>query len=316
MTSAEQTRDSIELSYPTTISKLDRTWVGIALCALSGISYGSQALLVKWAYAQNVNTITVLTMRFTVAAIGIWLLVGFVRPNLRLPASKIAGLGVLGLMFIVNAGCYYLSLDMLGAGTAALLGSTFPIWVVIWSVLFLSDRMDKQRLLALTLSLAGCVLTIDPVAVFTSGTEKFSWLGAFLALFGAFSYSFFILLSGKIGKGVSGLVASAYMVPVTAGSFIIIALITGQFMWNMNGLGWLFCIGVGLGAAIAIGTYQAGIQLIGPSRASIVGTTEPATAVLLGILFLSEPTSLVKMSGGALIIAAIILLSRPARSKK
>src|SRR5690348_6084148 len=98
MTLGEQTRDgnnSTDLCYPKTTSKKDRTWLGIVLCTISGSSFGGQALLAKWAYAQNVNSTTVLTMRFTVAAIGIWLMLAFIRPNLRLPTSKIAGLGFL-----------------------------------------------------------------------------------------------------------------------------------------------------------------------------------------------------------------------------
>lgn len=290
--------------------KPDRTWLGIGLCALSGVSYGAQALLVKWAYAQGVNTTSVLTLRFVVAAVGCWLLVGLMRPGLRLSVPRVAGLGFLGLLFVINSLFYYLSLDMLDAGTAALLGSTFPGWVVLWSVLFLKERLDIRRGLALLFALVGCVLTADPASFLGASGEKFSWPGVVLALTGALGYSFYILLSGRFGQGVPGLVVAAYSVPVTALVFIVWCAISGQFQWGMNGLGWLCCLGVGVGAAIAIGTYQVGIQLIGPSRAAITATTEPATAVLLGIVVLGETASLVKLLGGGLIIGAVMLLSR------
>ncbi len=296
----------------TNSAKSENLWLGIGLCSLSGISYGAQALFVKWAYAEGVNTTTVLTLRFVVAALGCWLMVGLFRPQTRLTNSKKTGLLALGLIFVFNALFYYLSLDKLDAGTAALLGSTFPGWVVLWSALFLKEKLDKRRSIALLLALSGCLLTIDP---FNLSSGKFSLFGAVLALGSAFSYSFYILLSNKLGKNVPSVLAAAYSLLATASVYILWCLFTGQFQWQMSGAGWLYCLAIGVGAAIAIGTYQAGIQLIGPSRAAITGTTEPATAVLLGILVLNENANLIKLIGGCLIIGAVLLLSR-SRSKQ
>ncbi len=50
--------------------------------------------------------------------------------------------------------------------------------------------------------------------------------------------------------------------------------------------------------------------MIGASRAAITGTTEPATAVVLGILLLGDPTNPVKLGGGVLIIGAVLVMSQ------
>jgi drug/metabolite transporter (DMT)-like permease len=187
--------------------------------------------------------------------------------------------------------------------------------VVLWSVLFLKERMDKQRAGALLLALLGCVLTVDPFSLVGASAAKFSFEGVFLALGSALSYSFYILLAGRFGKGVPGLVAAAYSVPATALIYIGWCILSGQFQWGMSGLGWLYCLVIGVGAALAIGCYQTGIQLIGPVRASITATTEPATAVLLGIIILNENANLVKLVGGSLILGAVLLLSRPRKEQ-
>ncbi len=293
--------------------RINRGWLGIILCALAGASYGGQAIVAKLAYAEGVNVTTLLTMRFVMGGIAIWLIVAVVKPDLRLAPRKMAGLGVLGLLFISNAGLYYLSLNMLGAGTGALLGNTFPIWVVLWSVLFFKEKMDRGRILALGLAVLGCGLTVDPLAVVASG-EKFSWLGGVLAISSSFSNAIYIILSNKFGKGIQGLVIAAWSIPVTATAYILWCVVSGQFQWDMTPLGWLFCIGIGVATGLAIGIYQAGIQMVGSSRAAITATTEPATAVLLAILLLNEPASLIKLTGGACILAAIVLLSRPSPS--
>ncbi len=288
-----------------------RRWLGIGLCAISGISYGFQALLAKLAYSNGGNVSTMLTLRFTIAALGVWGLVALLRPPLRQPRSTLLGLGFLGSLFVTNSLFFYLALQEMAAGTATLLVFSFPALVVVWSVLFFKERLKLARGVALVMALLGCALTIDPLAALASG-QNFSWLGTLFALGSAFSNSFYVLLSGKFGRGVPGLVAAAWGVPITAGIFAAWGLLSGNFQANMTPLGWACCLAIGLMTAFSIGAFLTGIQLIGPSRASITATTEPATTVLISIFFLSEPASLIKLAGGALIIGAVILLSKPA----
>lgn len=295
--------------------KMKQPWFGILLCALAGASYGAQAILAKWAYEQGVNVTTLLTIRLVMASLAIWLLVPFFRPKLQVTPRQRVGLIILGLNFIGSTGMYYLSLNLLGASTAALLGNTYPVWVVLWMALFFHEKFDRQRLLILAMAVVGCVLTVDPGVLLSKG-ETFSWIGAFLAVGSALSNSIYIILSGKVGRGISGLTIAAWSTPVTALAYIVWCLISGQFLWDMTPTGWMLAIAVGVATGLAIGVYQAGIQLIGSSRAAITATTEPATALLLAVVLLGEPSSPVKITGGLLIMAAIVLLSRPGVAAK
>jgi drug/metabolite transporter (DMT)-like permease len=49
---------------------------------------------------------------------------------------------------------------------------------------------------------------------------------------------------------------------------------------------------------------------VGASTASVLSTVEPATTVLLAVLFLDESASPLQLIGGALLIAAIVLCQR------
>ena len=305
------------LKEPETIAApvaADQRLLGIVLCALAGASYGAQAIFAKLAYEQGANTLTVLTTRFVIGALGIWLLVALFRPSLRLSRAKLGGLAFLGVMFVVNAGLYYLSLGLLGAGTGALLGSTFPIWVVLWSVLFLHEPLDATRGGALLLALVGAALTVDPLNIIVNG-EAFSWLGFALSVSSAFSYSIYIVLSSRIGRGVSGIVSAAVSMPVTAAIYCVIAFARNDFQWGMSALGWVYCAGIGIGVGLSVALYLVGLQMIGPSRAAIAQTTEPATAVILGILLLGEPTSLIKLLGGVFVVSAVVLLSHKPKAQ-
>jgi drug/metabolite transporter (DMT)-like permease len=250
-----------------------------------------------------------LTIRFVVATLGIWGMVFLLHPPMRQPPATLGKLGFLGLLFVTNSLTYYMSLQELSADTACLLVFSFPALVVIWSAFFFKERLNKVRSLALVLALAGCALTVDPMAALAPG-HNFSWLGVSLALGSALSNSFYVLLSGRFGRGVPGLVVAAWGAPVTASIFSIWAFSSGQFQFQLPLLAWICCIAIGLGTALGICFFLKGIQLIGPSQASITSTTEPATTVLISILLMGEPASPVKLAGGVIIISAVVLLSR------
>jgi drug/metabolite transporter (DMT)-like permease len=63
-----------------------------------------------------------------------------------------------------------------------------------------------------------------------------------------------------------------------------------------------------LGTTIPVLTFILGLRLVGPSRAAILSTFEPASTVLLAVIILGELASPLQYLGGALIIASVLLL--------
>ena len=64
---------------------------------------------------------------------------------------------------------------------------------------------------------------------------------------------------------------------------------------------------------LAIFTFFAGLERVGPSAASILSTFEPVVTIVLAYLVLSERLSALQLAGAALVLAAAILLAAPAR---
>jgi drug/metabolite transporter (DMT)-like permease len=63
-----------------------------------------------------------------------------------------------------------------------------------------------------------------------------------------------------------------------------------------------------LGTTIPVLTFILGLRLVGPSRAAILSTFEPASTVLLAVIILGELASPLQYLGGALIIASVLVL--------
>ena len=84
------------------------------------------------------------------------------------------------------------------------------------------------------------------------------------------------------------------------------------------GWGWLACIAV-VSTVAAISLFFAGLRRVGPTTASILATVEPLVTVLLAFLVFGETLGPVQLVGGALVLAAVLVLCArgwPSASKR
>jgi drug/metabolite transporter (DMT)-like permease len=68
---------------------------------------------------------------------------------------------------------------------------------------------------------------------------------------------------------------------------------------------------------IAVSCFFAGLRRVGPSEAAILSTFEPPVTVMLAFLVLGERLTMPQLAGGALVLAAVVMLqlrAGPSRS--
>ena len=73
------------------------------------------------------------------------------------------------------------------------------------------------------------------------------------------------------------------------------------------GWGWLACLAV-VSTVGAISLFFAGLRRVGPTTASILATVEPLVTVVLAFLVFGETLGAVQLAGGALVLAAVVIL--------
>jgi drug/metabolite transporter (DMT)-like permease len=66
---------------------------------------------------------------------------------------------------------------------------------------------------------------------------------------------------------------------------------------------------------LPISAFLVGLPKVGPATASIVSTVEPIVSVAMAMLWFDERLGLVQVAGGALVIAAVVLLAVKVRSR-
>ncbi|MGZ4203430.1 MAG: DMT family transporter [Thermoleophilaceae bacterium] len=285
------------------------------MCLASGAAFGAMAIFGKLAYGAGVNVGTLLAVRFALAAALFWTLVaagGHLR-ELRALSRRDLGialaLGACG--YALQSGCYFAALERVDASLLSLLLYTFPSIVAAAAVALGRERMSARRLMALVLASGGLVLVLAG-----AGAGALDPLGVALGLAAALVYSTYILVSetvvGRVAPmPLSALVCTGAALSLTAGSGLLGQLRPGSV--SLAGWGWLACIAA-ISTVTAISLFFGGLSRVGPTSASILSTVEPVVTTLLAFLVFGETLSVVQVGGGALVLAAVVVLvMKPAR---
>lgn len=196
---------------------------------------------------------------------------------------------------------------------------TFPALVTLAAWPLYGDRLDGRRLAALVLSLGGLALVLLAPAISGGSGLVVDPVGVALALFGAGCQTAFILIAGRGFAPMRSADMATWL--VAAGAFVgaIVLALVGDVSsmakpFEVPEL-WIWVLIAGIaGAAIPTVWFMGGISRIGPSRTAILMTFEPVFGVTLASLLLGEePVPLQLVGGAAVVIAAVVLQTTPAR---
>jgi drug/metabolite transporter (DMT)-like permease len=275
---------------------------GILLIAISAASFGTLAIFGRYAYADGMDTFTVLFLRFTISASIMTLILilrkeHFPRGRILLQLIGMGALGYVGQSFMYLTAIHYAS-----AGLVALLLYLYPFFVMVLSAIVFREKITGVKIVALVLALLGTALTVDP-----AGGQL---IGALMAITAAAIYSVYIIVGTNVMKHVSAVQSSTVIFASAGAVFGIFTAVNGSHLPSSNS-GWLAMSGIVLIATvIPVVTFLAGLEMIGPTNAAMLSTLEPVVTVLLAAWLFQERLNTISLLGGGLILAAVILLTR------
>jgi drug/metabolite transporter (DMT)-like permease len=288
---------------------------GALFCLASAAAFGAMAVFGKLAYDDGVTVGTLLPFRFAVAAAVLWVILAAtgrlhaVRTLPRRDALIALALGALG--YSAQAGAYFAALERLDAGLLGLLLYTFPAMVTVAAVALGRERFTTRAGLALGLACGGIALVLAGAA-----GGALDGLGVALAVGAAVVYSAYILVSDGVAErleplALATLVCTGAAVTLTVGSLVLGDLDLGAV--RAGGYGWLAALSL-VSTVGAIVLFFAGLRRVGPTAASILSTLEPVVTVVLAALAFGESLGPAQLLGGALVLAAAVVLRAPARA--
>ena len=289
---------------------MNKTVVGSILIILAGCFWGSMGIFVRRLDTYGFSSIQIVSIRVTLAAL-IFALVLLIKDRagfkvLRRDLPLFLGLGFGSILFFTV--CYFTAITMMSLSTAAILLYTSPVWIMLMSVLFFHEKLDRRKLTALVLAFAGCVL----VSGISGG--GLTPIGLLVGLGSGFGYGLYSILGTIALRRYSPYTVTTYtFIFAAVGSWIICrpADMFDKFSHaaDLRFLIAFCCLTALITAVIPFLAYTCGLQNVEASKAGIIATIEPMVATLIGILVFSEPLTFMSGFGILLILTAIVLLN-------
>jgi drug/metabolite transporter (DMT)-like permease len=282
---------------------------GFFLLFLAVLFWGGSAPLGKFLIVTRFDTLIIVQTRTSLAFV--LLLIFFLlidRSVFRIELRdiwKFAMLGVIGVA-ITNY-TYYYTVKEASVATAILVQYTAPMWIVLYSVLFLKeDRLDRVTIVSLVIALVGCYFAV------TSGSMQSINLKGWAIITGplsAFTFAYQVIGTKQLIKRYSIWTLLLYIFGFSAIFWLCVNppwnVIAKHYNCSDWGILWMFAIVSILIPQIA---FASGLKYLDASTAGIISVMEPVIAIVAAFLILGESLSVIQMFGGLMVLLAVGLL--------
>src|SRR2546423_4214996 len=274
--------------------------MGVALVIGSACCFGTLGVFGKLAYRLELTTPQLLSYRFALAAVLLWLAAAVTRQGLP-PRRSLVGLAIMGgAGYVGQSAAYFTALHFIPVSTTALLLYPFPVVVTLLATFLFHEPLGWTKIAAVVLAFIGTMLVVQPQLTAASP------IGIILGLTSAAVYSGYILFGSRLLPGIPPVSATATIATAAAIVWSGFAAATGQLTvnWTPSRVALLAGFAV-LGTTIPVLTFILGLRLLGASRSAILSTFEPASSVLLAVIILWEVAYSRQFIGGALFLCTV-----------
>ena len=277
---------------------------------LAGALWGTSGVFVHFLAPYGITSVQMTAVRGTVSFL---CLAGYAlmkdRTLFRASRRELLLYACMGAAIFATSTLYYTAMQLTSVATAVVLMYTAPIYVMIFSVLFLGESLSRGKMASVALMLVGCCLVSGII-----GGLKFDLIGILLGVFTGIMYAVYNIVT-KVAMKQGGRPVSA-----TTYSFLTMGAIAIPFC----GPGALVSAAsqeplvtvpllVGLGIVTCVMPYflyTLSMRHLSAGTATSLGIVEPMAATLYSVAFLKESIDVFQIIGIVLILLAVVFLSK------
>lgn len=294
-------------------------WAGYALAAAGAFLFASKGIIIKLAYAENVDTETLLALRMAIS-LPFFVVIGMLGGGLRgapgavtpMIVGRACLIGMLGYWFSSYAdfsGLLYIS-----AQFERLILFTYPLFVVLFGAAFFKQALNVRALSAFGVSYCGLALifTQDFAAGGADVLKGVMWV-----MTAAVSYALYQLLAHDAIKVLGArLFTSIAMTAASIAALLHFAVTHGvtppvlseRVLW----LGAILAI-----AATVMPSFlmNAALQRISAQANATIATLSPVATIALAVIVLGEGLSVIDVAGSALVVAGVAWFTLASRRR-
>lgn len=220
------------------------------------------------------------------------------------------------LNFALSNGLSTWGVQYISAGLGAIMGATFPLWLVVIGLFSSREKIPPKAIIGLLLGFGGvCIIFYEHLEDFLNADFLF---GIILSLIATWTWAFGTIYTKKNAAGFNPYFSLGLQMLISGASLLIFTgainspaipsfiPFTDVPLRSWLAIGYL----VIFGSVIAFIAYLYALQHLPTEQASIYAYVNPVVAVLLGWLLFSEYLTLFIAAGGAVTLLGVYLVNR------
>lgn len=283
---------------------------GYLFVFVAGFLWGTIGLFVKQLslHGANADTIALLRVGFSFIIMLFVCLALLGAKRMCLSVRQLIACALLGIVTqaVFNI-CYSLAIESVGVSVSSVLLYISPVFTLLFSMLLFSERLSKEKVLAIVTNIIGCILTV------TNGCLDISSLNLDGILFGVaagFCYSLAAIIGRIATKDGNPLLTAMYSFFFATVFLLLRSPFTKtRFVFSSEILIWGFFFAL-IATSITYIVYYKGVEMIKEtSKVPVMASTEVVVASLVGVLLYGERIRLVSLVGIILVLSSILMLS-------
>ena len=214
------------------------------------------------------------------------------------------GTGIISVMAFTLL--YFTCQQHCSLAVSAILLYTSPVFVMVMSTLIWKDKITKQKLLALAITLAGCV----SVSGILGGNLSVTLFGFITGIGSGFFYALYSIF-GRFALEHYNPYTVTYYTFLCAG---LTSLLVASPSKVISAFSIYPAVPVFAVCLVLIGTvlpfvfYTRGLAEVESGKAAILACMEPVSAALIGVIVFGEPMTMSVVTGLVCILAAVYIL--------
>lgn len=226
---------------------------------------------------------------------------------------RFALFSLFGVVF--NHLLFFSGLARTTAVNASLLAVTIPVFALLVSAVFRTDRLTGRKILGIALASLGVVYLIDPgKASFNSETTQ----GNLFIILNSLSYAVYIVISKKMIGHYGALKSISWIFMLAAFINVPVGLMSLQTveLSQVSTTAWLALAGVVIFPTILAYYLNAwALALVQPSIVAVYTYLQPLIGFLFAVFFLGEQFTLRVVVAALLVFAGLFLVTLRRRLK-
>jgi drug/metabolite transporter (DMT)-like permease len=303
---------------PAKISNLSR---GYSIAVVSAVILSTTAIFIR--YLTQTYQIPALVLAFwrdLFVALTLFAILALFRPGLlRVERKNLRYLSVYGLVLAIFNSLWTLSVALNGAAISTVLAYCSAGFTALLGWWFLKERLDWAKIVAVTLSLGGCVLVSDALNL---AAWSANFIGILTGILSGLLYAIYSLMGRSASQRNLNPWTTLLYTFGFAASFLFVfnllpidslpgkAIQVADLLWLGSSLaGWGILLFLAAGPTLAgFGLYNVSLGYLPSSVANLIVSLEPAITAGMAYIFFGELLSRVQVGGSLMILTAVVFL--------